>query len=477
MEAPQDQTTDKDAFFSNAMHLETLMEETEADDFDDSSVSSMGSTDSDSMDDEFGQLPSTERTFLSRRMLRQYKDQLHDTMERVRLIAGIAGLEAETDKEGFAEILAEAEDDPSVRSGASLVEMERKTPYMDTVATFSTPTVEEDEPLPDGEDPTHKNQEDKWQEIKEEIAAELTAQPATNAIQDGDETEHAVLPVTEKTNTRSMSAYQQVFSALDQYETPADTSSSVSLSDDADIRVRILYGTLDESRAQGLLRLFPPNGDDMVTLTDFVQACDDVYKRILFLGASMKSSILAIAVRRPFDLGDRIRLSSGLAASSPGLGDTWIVEDINLMTTTLRYAATNEVSTINDCTLSEARIVNCARSTNAIVRFRIAFRASATAGQLKGFRQELELYLENQPQVWTGLVQFANDGIQRDDSYIVFLIGVQHVKSWQELGKIVANKGELTREADRIANKMEIHYKSPEGKMNVEVVHKAVDVS
>lgn len=146
------------------------------------------------------------------------------------------------------------------------------------------------------------------------------------------------------------------------------------------------------------------------------------------------------------------------------------------MTTTLRYAATNEVSTINNSSLSEAQIVNCARSPKAVVRFRMAFRVEASPEKLQAFRSHLVAYLQDNPQTWAGLIQFANDGIQRDDGYIIYMIGVQHVKSWQDLGKIVANRGELEVEADRIAQELEIFYKSPTGKMNVELDQKQTDV-
>ena len=146
------------------------------------------------------------------------------------------------------------------------------------------------------------------------------------------------------------------------------------------------------------------------------------------------------------------------------------------MTTTLRYASTNEVSTINNSSLSEAQIVNCARSPKAVVRFRVAFRVEATSEQLQTFRSQLLSYLQDNPQTWSSLIQFANDGIQRDDGYIIYMIGVQHVKSWQDMGKIVSSRGELEVEVDRIAQELEIYYESPTGKMNVELVNKNTDV-
>ena len=276
--------------------------------------------------------------------------------------------------------------------------------------------------------------------------------------------------------------------------------------------------------------------DGYVTLGAFVQACDGVHKQMVFLVASMDNAskidsvlgdmfnvcfygvlvvmilsllglniwpllvsfstvllslafalgpscaktiegILAIAVRRPFDLGDRISLATGLANSTPPSSDTWIVEDINLMTTTLRFAATNELSTINNSTLSTARIVNCARSDKAIVRFRMIFRVDASLDHLADFKKQLEEYLRDRPRVWAGLLQFANDGIDSTDGFITYMIGVQNVEAWQELGKIVAHRGELQREALQIAKELKIDYQTPPDQKNIELVNKTVNVS
>ena len=152
-------------------------------------------------------------------------------------------------------------------------------------------------------------------------------------------------------------------------------------------------------------------------------------------------------------------------------------EDINLTTTTLRFAATNEVSTINNSSLSEARIINCARSPKATIRFRITFDAEATTPKLiKDYHIRLESYLHDRPRKWAGLIQFANDGVRQDDGGITYLVGVQHVHSWQEMSKIVADKGELEQEALRLSQELDIHYSGPPNRMKVELTQNKADV-
>lgn len=49
-------------------------------------------------------------------------------------------------------------------------------------------------------------------------------------------------------------------------------------------------GSINAKRAQGLLRLFLPDQNNKVTLQAFVQTCDSVYKRMLFLRASLNNA-------------------------------------------------------------------------------------------------------------------------------------------------------------------------------------------
>jgi hypothetical protein len=276
-------------------------------------------------------------------------------------------------------------------------------------------------------------------------------------------------------------------------------------------------GALNAQRAQGLLRLFMPDRDNKVCLETFVQSCDSVYKKMLFLRASLTNAskidsvleecfnavfygilavitltmvgynpwsllvsfstlmvsltfavgpsaakiiegILAIAVRRPFDLGDRITICEPDGESK--LSDTYIVEDINLTTTTLRFAQTNEVSTINNPSLTTARIVNCARSPKACVRIQARFNCHASLDQLDTLKMRLEKWISEDPRTWTGLVQFVNDTIDRNSDLIVYKIGALHVKSWQEMSTVVKSKADLERQVDELAFDLGIHFDS-----------------
>ena len=100
--------------------------------------------------------------------------------------------------------------------------------------------------------------------------------------------------------------------------------------------------------------------------------------------------VLLIAVRRPYDLGDRVLIVNAENAVNQGVGLSWFVEDINLFSTTLRFAATNEVSTVNNGAISLCRIVNYARSPRALVTIPLKFMINTEDAVISVFKAALE---------------------------------------------------------------------------------------
>lgn len=79
--------------------------------------------------------------------------------------------------------------------------------------------------------------------------------------------------------------------------------------------------------------------------------------------------LLLILLRRPYDIGDRINVSN-VGVDTPGTGSPgWIVKDVDLFTTTVVYASSNETATYSNGSLAAMRIINAARSPQAYLWF------------------------------------------------------------------------------------------------------------
>ena len=160
--------------------------------------------------------------FLSRRMLRNYRDQLERIMSQVRLITGVAGLAAEADQPGFDELLADAtanatttQDEDSVAMVASQVQMERTSNYMEEVPTFTTSarssTDNDYEDLLRGDDDTEtRSHKEVWEDLK------------LQALEKQTNNRPKAVTASERTTV-----FERVFESLDRYDPPSNNALKV----------------------------------------------------------------------------------------------------------------------------------------------------------------------------------------------------------------------------------------------------------
>jgi small-conductance mechanosensitive channel len=115
--------------------------------------------------------------------------------------------------------------------------------------------------------------------------------------------------------------------------------------------------------------------------------------------------VLLISLRRPYDLGDRIVIAPDVGPTS-----AWFVEDINLYTTTLRLAASNEVATVPNGTIAGNRICNLNRSPNAVCVLQVTLHECIVGNDLlEAYKSQLEKYVEEHPRIWESVVNFRVD--------------------------------------------------------------------
>ena len=178
--------------------------------------------------------------------------------------------------------------------------------------------------------------------------------------------------------------------------------------------------------------------------------------------AKLIEGMIMIAVRRPFELGDSISIVDYNVApdnnDDPGYRDTWIVEDCNLFTTTLRLCRTNELSTVNNGAISNTRIVNHARSLKALVNIQLPMTIKATHEQIQIVKSALAQYIRDKPRVWSSLVDFRITKVDSANELVVYSARIQHVKSWQNQQLVLHARGELEYFCNEILFKLGIDF-------------------
>ncbi|GKY97780.1 hypothetical protein MPSEU_000736200 [Mayamaea pseudoterrestris] len=300
------------------------------------------------------------------------------------------------------------------------------------------------------------------------------------------------------TITSSQTLYNRLLKLSDasMKSLPFDTLSVIAYGSD---------GTMDNAKLDAVRKVFCPDAQGQLPLIAFVGSVDAVYKRLRFFQASVANAskldkvledtlnvvfffvlgllilvfmnfnpwpvlvsitsllvsvsfalgtslskwvegILLIAVRRPYDLGDRIIITSAESLESPGSSASWYVEDINLFSTTLRYARTNEVSSLNNSSIAASRIINCNRSSHAIVFLdKVTHISILDSKNLEQFQLSLENYVRDHPRIWDSLAFLRIESIDTNEEQVKFSMAFRHRNSWQDAGRILLNRADLVR--------------------------------
>jgi len=136
---------------------------------------------------------------------------------------------------------------------------------------------------------------------------------------------------------------------------------------------------------------------------------------------------------------------------------TFRVPDIDLYTTTLRFARTNEVCTVPNGSLSNSRIVNCNRSAGASMDFGIMLKLDfihKNGGMLEEYVSRVRKYIEEHPRIWDSIIYYNIESIDTDAECVCVRIGVRHRNSWQTLPTINRDKGYLNAHMYEIGREM-----------------------
>jgi hypothetical protein len=176
---------------------------------------------------------------------------------------------------------------------------------------------------------------------------------------------------------------------------------------------------------------------------------------------------LLVLVRKPFDIGDRIAISDPQNDTDSNDSTTWFVEKVTLYFTTVRNAATNEVATYNNGYLAGSRIINAARSPKAQVYLNLKFGIDISYKKVKIFRTVVETFVNERPQEWLKLAAFRVIAVEADLGYISYVLVLQHVESWQNIGAVLESKAEVSSFCLEVTKQMEMRFVSPPKPINL----------
>ena len=157
-----------------------------------------------------------------------------------------------------------------------------------------------------------------------------------------------------------------------------------------------------------------------------------------------------------------LRFSSNPMIDTPPDGSTtWFVEGITLFYTTVRCAGTNEVGTYNNGSLAALRIINAARSPKAVVTIKLKFGLDVPYEKVKVFGSVVENFVKERPREWIKLVAFRSTVVEADLGYIGYVVVLNHIESWQNIGAIKQSLADCASFCLEVSKKLDMRFVAP----------------
>ena len=153
----------------------------------------------------------------------------------------------------------------------------------------------------------------------------------------------------------------------------------------------------------------------------------------------------------------------------------WIVRDINLFTTTVIYAYTNEVATLSNGSIANSRVINGARSLPAIIYVTLRFGVDTGFEKLEIFREALSQYVDKRPREWTKLLRITNLNVQADQGFVEYMVVLQHVNNWQQLESVTVSRSHAKFFCHEVSKQLDMRYKSPPLPVHLSINNKSLD--
>jgi small-conductance mechanosensitive channel len=176
---------------------------------------------------------------------------------------------------------------------------------------------------------------------------------------------------------------------------------------------------------------------------------------------SFLQGILLILARRPYDIGDRIAVSDVNQDTNMNGSLGWVVENIDLFTTTLRYGSSREVATLSNGSLARSRIINMTRSDKAQVYVYLKFSVDEPYSKVKLFRKAVESFVRERPREWICLSAFRATRVETDLGYIEYAVTLQHRESWNMVTEIFQSKADVSSFCLELQKQLEMRYHAP----------------
>lgn len=178
--------------------------------------------------------------------------------------------------------------------------------------------------------------------------------------------------------------------------------------------------------------------------------------------AANRQGILFMLLRKPFNIGDRVCIGDPASPSQSFEGDSsWIVEKMDIFTTTARLGGTQGLATFSNGSLANLRIINLNRSDRPNVDLNLKFSLESTLEQRELFKRRMTAYVKERPRQWIKVIDFRSSRVDPDRCIVEYRLILQHRERWQNVCAILESRGEIFNYAAELAKELRMNYTVP----------------
>lgn len=139
----------------------------------------------------------------------------------------------------------------------------------------------------------------------------------------------------------------------------------------------------------------------------------------------------------------------------------WIVENVDLYTTTVRLGTTREYATFANSSLANSRILNLKRSEQPNIYMYLKFTMDITREQVDEFSRRIVMFIKDRPREWIKLVSLRCTHFELEQQYLKFALIIQHREPWQSYGTIQVSKSHVYIHALQLQKELGLNYTAP----------------
>lgn len=119
------------------------------------------------------------------------------------------------------------------------------------------------------------------------------------------------------------------------------------------------------------------------------------------------------------------------------------------------------MATYSNGSLANARVINAARSPQAILSIYLRFCVGVSYEKIELCKATIQEFVKERPREWVALTVFRAEHIEQEQGYVEYRLVIKHRESWQSFSTVQNSKSEVTSFSLEVAKQLGMRHVAP----------------